>query len=332
MLRPIAPGLLLLFTPLGFAQTSQSAQAPQTAQTEAAPTEFEVATIKPYVPPAPQAGRKGIAMGKRGGPGTNDPGQVSWNGVTLKNLLMTAYNVKNYQVTGPLFLDTERFNVLAKVPSGATKEQVLIMLQNLLAERFKVKLHRETKEIPIYELVVAKNGPKLKESAPDPEPPKDQAPRPADGPPLPPMRPEMGPDGCPIFPPGSRGGTSMMMMPGRFRLCASKMTLENLANTLGLQLDRPLFDKTGLKGRYDFRLEFAPEGQMGMMGPPGMAGSAAQAGPPPEGGGVSSGPNSEPAPPIAAAFQSQLGLKLEAKKAPAEMLIVDSVEKTPTEN
>lgn len=85
---------------------------------------------------------------------------------------MTAYGVKNYQISGPPWLDTERFSIVAKAPPGAAKEQVLVMWQNLLAQRFQLKLHRETNDIPIYELVVGKNGPKLKESAPDPEPPK----------------------------------------------------------------------------------------------------------------------------------------------------------------
>jgi uncharacterized protein (TIGR03435 family) len=132
----------------------------------------------------------------------------------------------------------------------------------------------------------------------------------------------------------------MMMMPGRFRMCASSTTIENLTMMLTGQLDRPLFDKTGLKGKYDFKLEFAPEGQMGMSGPAGGSGmvtSAAQSGPAPDGasGPLASGPlsaNQEPAPPLAAAFQTQLGLKLESKKAPAEMLIVDKIERTPTEN
>jgi uncharacterized protein (TIGR03435 family) len=331
MLRLIAaPGFLLALTSLALTQTTQ---------TKEAALEFEVASIKPFVMPQPGAGR-GVAMTKRGrgGPGSSDPGQISWNGATLKTLLMNAYGVKNYQITGPPWLDTERFNIVAKVPPGTTKEQVLIMWQNLLAERFQLKLHRETREIPVYELVVGKNGPKMKESGPAPELPKDPAPRSADGPPPPFVRPAMGPDGCPVFPPGGRGGTSMMTMPGRFRMCALRTTMEGLVNMLMGQLDRPIFDKTGLKAEYDFRFEFQPEGPMGMMMGPaggGMVPSASQAGgtptPAPEGGLGSPG-NQDPAPPIATAFQSQLGLKLEAKKAPADMLIIDKIEKTPTEN
>ncbi len=301
------------------------------AQTGGAPTEFEVAVIKPFVPPAPQAGRA-MAMRKGGGgPGTSDPGQITRNGISLKNLIMTAYAVKGYQVSGPPWLDTERFSIVAKVPPGATKEQVPIMWRNLLAERFLLKLHRETREIPVYEIVPGKNGPKLKESEPPREAAKDRPD--ANIPPQGPMRPTFGPDGCPVFP-GGRGGTSMMMMPGRFRICAKQTTIEGLAEMLTLQLNRPVFDKTGLKAKYDFKLEYEPEGSAGMMiGPAGNAlmGSAAQSGPPPE-GGISAVPGPEPAPPIFAAFQNQLGLKLEPKKAPAEILVIDKMEKTPTDN
>ncbi len=300
--------------------------------------EFEVASIKPFVQQAPEAGRKMAFGGVRGGPGSDDPGHVTANGITLKSLLMRAYNVKSYQVTGPGWIDTERYSISAKVPAGATKEQVLVMWQTLLAQRFQVKFHRETKELSIFEVVVAKGGPKLKESAPEPEVPKDQPAKPADTPNLS-RRMSMGADGCPQAQ-GGRGGTMMMMMPGRFRMCATNCTIEMLVNFLTGQVSRPIFDKTGLTGKYDFRLEFAPDGNnnMGMMPIPGggaMAG-AASGGPPPDGGGGAGpmGPpqNQEPAPPIGTAFQNQLGLKLEPKKAPVEILIIDAGEKTPVEN
>jgi uncharacterized protein (TIGR03435 family) len=134
------------------------------AQTDTVPLEFEVASIKPYVP---QAGPAMSGGGKRGGPGTSDPGQVSWDGVSLKSLITTAYAVKVYQVSGPEWLDTQRFSIVAKVPAGTTQEQVRVMWQNLLAQRFRLAMHRETREIAVYEIEVGKNGPKLKESAGD---------------------------------------------------------------------------------------------------------------------------------------------------------------------
>src|SRR6202050_2161745 len=150
------------------------------AQTTAATPSFEVAPIKPAAPPAASMGPGGgmkiaIRMGSQGGPGTSDPGQITYSSMPIKSLLVTAYGVKTYQVSGPSWMDTERFDIVAKVPPGATKDDVKLMLQNLLAERFKLTLHREKKELPMYALMVAKNGPKLKESPPDDPDAKDAA-------------------------------------------------------------------------------------------------------------------------------------------------------------
>jgi uncharacterized protein (TIGR03435 family) len=290
------------------------------AQQEA-PTEFEVASIKPFVlPSAPTGAVARKTGGRRGGPGTNDPGQIIWGGATLKALIMTAYDVKNYQVSGPDWLDNQRFDIVAKVPPGATKEQVQVMWQKLLAQRFGLKTHRETRSIPVYEIVVAKGGPKFKESAPAPA---DSTPPPVPTPGRGPVRFTADANGCPVFPGGRGGGTSMMMMPNKLQLCAAEVTIEQLANMLTNQVSRPVFDKTGLTGKYDFKLEYLPENSMGMMPapPPG--------GPPPDGAAL---PMSESAPPLPAALQSQLGLRLEAKKSPADIVVVDSIEKTPTEN
>ncbi len=304
---------------------------PAVAQTASTPAEFEVASVKPYSQPIVQPGTRKTAVGRRGGPGTNDPGQITWTGASLRAVIMNAYSVKSYQVTGPEWLDSERFDILAKVPEGTTKEQALVMWQSLLASRFGLKLHRENKEIPVYELTVGKGGPKMKEAEPDPPPPSQPSKPPADGP-AGPVRLTRGTDGCPVFP-GGRGGTSMMMMPGRFQMCAQQMTVESLCNMLTGQLSRPVFDKTGLTGKYNFKLEFEPEGALAVSMPPAGGGGIAigsQTGPPPDRPAVL--PNPEPAPPLAAALQNQLGLKLEARKAPAEILVIDKIEKTPTEN
>ena len=84
---------------------------------------------------------------------------MTYSGLTLKNLLTVAYGVKNYQISGPGWLDTERYDIMAKMPPDTTKEQFALMLQSLIAERFKLTLHRETKDLPLYELAVAKGGP-----------------------------------------------------------------------------------------------------------------------------------------------------------------------------
>jgi uncharacterized protein (TIGR03435 family) len=298
------------------------------AQTDPPPLDFEAASVKPYVPQSGSGPR--MAFGRRGGPGSNDPGRITWNGATLKSLIASAYALRTYQVTGPSWIETERYNIVAKVPAGATREQVNVMCQRLLADRFQLQFHRETRDLPVYDLVVAKGGPKLKPSEPPPDPPKDAAPKPAP-PPGAPVRPTIGPDGCPIFPDG-RGGSSMTMMPGRFQLCARDIDMDGLAGTLTGQLATPVFNKTGLAGKFVFKLEFEPEAG-GMMGPAsgGPIANASQSGAPREGPSGSSAPNFEPAPPITTAVQT-LGLKLEAKKVPTEMLIVDKAEKTPVEN
>ena len=216
-------GLLALTVCAASAQTTAT-------QAEGASVAFDVASVKPAAPIT--GGRLMVRMS--GGPGSPDPGQITYTNVAMKNLLTTAYNVKGYQISGPAWLDSERYDIAAKIPKGATKEQFQLMLQNLLAERFKLTLHRESKDLPIYALVVGKNGVKMKESPKD-----DPAPDPAGGPsspsaPPPPSgsgamgdgpngRMKMGKDGMPQMPPGAGRGGMMMMMTngGKMRLQAN---------------------------------------------------------------------------------------------------------------
>ena len=125
---------------------------------------FEVASVKVAEQPKPDAqGRLFVMRGCRGGPGTSDPGTLTCDNTPLKQLLVKAYDLKNYQVEGPAWLDSDGFHIVAKIPAGTSKQQFNLMLQSLLAERFKVAVHRETKTLPVYALTVGKNGPKLKE-------------------------------------------------------------------------------------------------------------------------------------------------------------------------
>jgi len=313
------------------------------AQSSDSQLTFEVASIKPA--PPPEMGR--MVFGTRGGPGTGDPTRFTCNNCSLFQLITMAYNIRPYQLSGgPNWLGSERFEVTAKIPAGATKEQFRVMLQNLLAERFKLVVHQEKKDLPMFELVVGKGGPKMKESPDQADTVPD-----AGGPPPPPpgpMRIEMGRDGMPVMPGGAPGRTMMMMMPGRARLMAVKETMDALAGRLSMSAGRPVTDATGLKKKYDFTLTFAPESMsMGPGGPMGggMGGGGAmvmtmQVGGPGPGGGGPGGPaaggdhgsDGEPAPALGAALQEQLGLKLEAKKGPVDIIVVDKVEKTPTEN
>ncbi len=194
-------------------------------------------------------------------------------------------------------MDTLQFDVVAKVPPDATKDQFNRMLQRLLAERFKLALHHEPKELDTFDLVIAKGGPKLKESvgdAPDIDPPapellvKDK-----DG--RYPVRP-----GSIVFQ-SVNGGTVA-------DLNAVRETMWSLAGRLAPYAGRPVFDATGLKGEYDFTLSWSPD--------PATAAEAA----------APTGPS------IQSALQTQLGLKLEPRKRKVDILILDHAEKTPTEN
>lgn len=281
--------------------------------------QFEVATIKPAAPLNGGA----IAIGTKA-----DPGRVTYNGVPLTLLVMNAYKIKRYQITGgPDWLNSERFDVIAKLPEGAKQDQVPEMLQSLLEDRFGLKLHHDTKELPLYELTVAKGGPKIKASVEDPN---------AKDTPLPPPGQLKTKDGVPQLPTG-RKGTFIMMRPGAMTLVSNVATLSDFASRLADQLGTPVVDKTGLSGTYDFAVSFAPEPGQGVLafsGPPppapgaGGAAGAGAAGPKP----LSADAQQFDAPPLAAAIQEQLGLKLEKKKGPVDILVIEHIEKTPSEN
>src|SRR5580704_10742889 len=121
------------------------------------PVEFEVATIKPA--PLQAEGHTATRMSS-----DTDLGKVNYTNVNLKEVIAKAYKVQQYQITGPDWIETERFDIVARFAPHSTADHIPPMLQALLADRFKLILHRETKELPMYALVVAKNGPKFKSS------------------------------------------------------------------------------------------------------------------------------------------------------------------------
>ena len=135
----------------------------------------------------------------RGGPGTSEPDRILYSGVTLTSLLSRAYGLYADQVRGPGWLSSETYTVAANVPAGATKEQFDLMLRNLLVERFKLVLHWEKKDFTVYQLVVAKGGPKLQRAAVAPSGAEAMGapPKPATA-----GRGAVDRDGCPILPPG----------------------------------------------------------------------------------------------------------------------------------
>jgi uncharacterized protein (TIGR03435 family) len=253
-------------------------------QTPVVQPTFEVASVHPL---DPNSGAPGSNV-MRGGPGTTDPTQITFISVTLQRLLMTAYQVGAERISGPGWLDSERYAIVAKVPMGTTKEQLPLMLQNLLAERFHLTLHRVPKDFPAYELVIAKGGSKLKPSAD-----------------------------------ASRSSHYVTASDkGNSRLTFTTFSIADLAGVLGMPLGTaygnilsvaPVVDNTGLTGKYDFSLEFA-----GYMGP----------------GGAQPIPDAsaENAPDLFTALQTQLGLKLNDKKASLDVLVIDHVDRVPTVN
>jgi uncharacterized protein (TIGR03435 family) len=315
MLRAImSAGLVVFASCAAWAQTAENSPA------------FEVASVKPA---APITGNR-IQVMLRGGPGSSDPGQITYTNVTVKNVLTQAYGVKGFQISGPGWLDSGRYDIVAKLPRGATKAEFMAMLQNLLAERFKLTLHREKKDLQMYALVVGKNGPKLKESAQEAAPKEGG---PVDGPAATMGKLTMGRDGFPVLPAAmaGRGGMAMTMMNGNARMTANGQTMAGLAEMLSGQLDLPVVDMTGLTGKYDYTLYFAPEGLAGMRLPGGLPPPP----PPGEAGGgmpAASAPDAQSNPNLFTALQEQLGLKLEQRKGPVELLVIDHLERAPIEN
>jgi uncharacterized protein (TIGR03435 family) len=259
-----------------------------------APLAFEVASVKPA---SSSDGSVGSSM--RGGPGTSDPERITFTNVTLIAVILRAYAVKPYQVTGPDWLSSARYDLTAKVPAGATKEQCNLMLQRLVADRFRLKLHHESKELRGYELVRGKNEPKLKpsdETGPDVVP--TEAPKTdANG------FPQLTAPGL-VLMEGLRG-TAVVSF-----LAARAQPLSALVNLLSNEFRMPVADQTGLHGKFDFNLEYAPQapGAVAIESPDDSAAN------------------------LLSAVPQQLGLKLIPKDVPVDMLIVDSADKIPTEN
>ncbi len=217
------------------------------SQSADAPLNFEVASIKQSPPPD----GRGMRVGCNGGPGAGDPSRITCTNINLSNLVTSAYGIAHYQLIGLSGGDPERFEITVKVPEGATRDQVKLMWQNLLADRFKLAVHREQREMPRYELTVAKGGPKMQVAAeaPPPNPDRPPPPRPDTGPrkPL-----SLGSDGFPELGPGM----SMAMMANKARWRAEKLPASGIASMLGAQLGQPVTDVTGLTAKYDFVLSW----------------------------------------------------------------------------
>jgi uncharacterized protein (TIGR03435 family) len=266
---------------------------------------FEAASVKPAPPPT-AAIRNHI---NTGGPGTADPGRVDWWSVSMLGFLMEAYDMKPFQISAPDWIATTKFQLTATVPKGATKEQYRLMLRNLLTERFQMKTHIEKQESDVYALVIGKNGPKLTESTENPAAMGEV------GPPATAADLQRDADGFVIYP-----WLHEVMVTGtiygRTRMRGNHATMEQLIARIKFMLNLPLRDETGLKGKYDFVLTYAPAP-------------------------VASSPDSStanipepdlPAAPDIIGAMDQIGLKLELKKETIDRLVIDHLEKLPAEN
>lgn len=246
------------------------------AQTAPAPLTFEVASVKPSAPDV-----AGLFVQPQPG------GSLRITGGTVKNLIAIAYNAREFAISGgPGWVNSDRFDIDARAAhlsasenSPANAQQLRERLKSLLAERFQLAIHPESKEQNVYALFVGKSGPKLLEA--------------------------------------ELGARSMIRKRGTSIIgeaVGMQMFVLNLANSL----DRPVLDKTGLAGKYDFKLEWSLDA-LNVSSPIAATGAETPTAPEPN------GPN------LFAALQEQLGLRLEPQKAPVETLVIDHVAR-PSEN
>ncbi len=264
------------------------------AQTATRPA-FEVASVK--LTQSAEAARL-----------TSTPGTWSCTNCRLFDLFGHAYKVFEYQIVAPDWTKAVIVDVIAKLPPGVSpgpwdlkvsEDPFALMMQNLLEERFRIAVHRERRELAVYELIVAKGGHKLQEV---PEPVPALSP----GPPL-------DRDGFPNIP----GGNGMRLLRDRGRIQFQRQSMVHVAHFISTQVDRPVLDATGLSGRYALTLSW-------FRAQPATAAVGAGSGPDP----------TEPplGPTIFEAIQDQLGLKLQPTKAPVEVVVIDRIEKKPIEN
>jgi uncharacterized protein (TIGR03435 family) len=286
------------------------------AQTPAAPLTFDVASVKLGAIDQAKimAGQQHVGLKVEGN-------RVDIGISSLSELIGMAYKVKFYQIQGPDWLTPtgQRFDILAKMPEGATKDQAPEMLQALLAERFKLTLHRTSKETQVYALIIGKNGLKMKETPPDVPvaPTGDDAPKDTNMKITGTQEKGMTVTNTPA------GTQKMTMVDGVMHVEASKMAMSMLAEALSRYVDHPVVDMTELKGNYQVVLDISQEDIRAVMRSVGAA--------MPAGAGGATDTASEPGSSIVTSVQ-QLGLRLEARKMPIDMIVIDHLEKLPTEN
>jgi len=273
------------------------------AQPAPAP-EFEAASLRPSPPQG-----MSLSVSVKGGPGTEDPGMFTAQNLSLSNLIGAAYHVRPDQLIAPGWAKDELFDISAKVPKGATRDDLRLMIRKLLADRFKLVAHEERREKPGFDLVVAKNGPKFKVATP---PVTDDA-----AAPTPHAAPDIRVDdnGFPLIAAGEDGEVTAG---SKTRMCRRQMSMADLSHYLAFHLNGTVNDVTKLAAQYDICLSWVMGDQVALQTM--LNDEPASADP-------AGGPN------LRQAVQQQLGLRLEkAAGVTSTVIVVDHLEKTPAEN
>ena len=267
--------------------------------------EFEVATIRPSAEQPQGTGAGGVRI---------DGAQVRWSGLSLRDYIAGAHEVKSNQVSGPDWLGSTRFDIAATLPAGSQPSQIPEMLRHLIEERFQVKVHRDKKDFPVYALEVANGGLKMQENAPDPEAAK-----------VDPKAPQT------FAGSGSAQGISVTLGRGSSytfsnnKFEAKGLTMEFLVGSLEAFLDRPIVDMTQLKGKYDFVLNLTEEDYRIMLIRSAVNANVVL---PPQALRLLDGGS-----PVSLFDAIQkIGLRLDPRKAPLDLLVVDDARRTPTDN
>jgi uncharacterized protein (TIGR03435 family) len=248
MRHPTSAGLIVLFAGGAFLAQPQNGH-----------PAYEVASVKLNT------------SGSGNSSANGSKGQIVFTNQTLKRLIERAYSIKPFQVTGPEWMETVHFDIAAKYPPDTKNADRPLMLRALLEDRFKLAVHRESKDIPGYSLVIAKSGFKLKAVEP--------------------------------------GGSDTSSKGGRVRtLTAKKTSMAQLADIVARSLGEIVVDKTGIDGVYDFEFRWTNDDQ------------------------TSSDIGADTAPSLFIALQEALGLRLQPQRVPVEIVVVDHVERVPTEN
>jgi uncharacterized protein (TIGR03435 family) len=271
---------------------------------------FEAASVKPAAPQDGGGWRSSI---------DRPPGRYRATNMSLRRLLANAFGLKEYQLQTPGWMDDARYDISAKAAGTPAKGEIDVMVQNLLVERFRIELHREQKEMPVFKLGIGKNGPRLKETtiARATAQPEADAAAPPSAASLRKIMASRARDanGFPVL---DKPGAASRGEDGRTKMTAIAFSIAQLTAMLSTLLQRDVVDETGLTGKYDFHLEYANDDAVAPAVPlPVLVNRTAT---------EASGPS------IFKALQDQLGLKLEPGKALRDLLVIDRAEKTPIEN